>query len=93
MTWRATSAPAPPELAAGWTLGKPDLVLDAPEPYELPADGKDVYLRDIWPSQQEIRQTVQKCVTAEQFRRRYADVFTGDQELSAAVQMQKCGAD
>ncbi len=37
-----------------------------------------VYLRDIWPSPQEIADTVRKSVTAAMFRSRYADVFTGD---------------
>jgi aconitate hydratase len=41
-------------------------------------DGKPVYLKDIWPSNAEIAKTVGECVTAEMFRKKYADVFTGD---------------
>lgn len=42
------------------------------------ADGKAVYLKDIWPSNKEVADTVAKCVTAEMFRKKYADVFTGE---------------
>jgi aconitate hydratase len=41
-------------------------------------DGKPVYLRDIWPSSQEIGDTIGKALTPEMFRTRYADVFKGD---------------
>ena len=43
-------------------------------------DGEDraVYLRDIWPSTQEIKDVVDECVRAEMFASGYAEVFTGD---------------
>ncbi len=44
------------------------------------ADGNDVFLKDIWPSQQEVQDTVASCVTREQFTSQYADVFKGSQE-------------
>ncbi len=40
--------------------------------------GKPVYLKDIWPSNQEVSDTVAKCVTPEMFKSKYADVFSGD---------------
>jgi aconitate hydratase len=40
--------------------------------------GKDVYLKDIWPSNKEVQKTVDKFVTARAFKKRYADVFKGD---------------
>ncbi len=40
--------------------------------------GKPVYLKDIWPSEQEIQETMQRAVNAEMFKRSYRDVFTGD---------------
>ncbi|PWR20308.1 aconitate hydratase AcnA [Zavarzinia aquatilis] len=40
--------------------------------------GKPVYLKDIWPTNEEITETVRKCVTASQFRAQYKDVFGGD---------------
>jgi hypothetical protein len=35
--------PAPPSFPDGWQLGKPDLVLEAPAPFDIPASGRDVY--------------------------------------------------
>ncbi len=40
--------------------------------------GKDVYLRDIWPTTQEIQALIGECLTSEMFRARYANVFLGD---------------
>ncbi len=42
------------------------------------SDGKPVYLKDIWPSNKEVADTVMKCVTAEMFAKKYADVFKGE---------------
>lgn len=42
-------------------------------------EGKDVYLKDIWPTNQEVSDMVLASVTADMFRGRYADVFTGDE--------------
>ena len=41
-------------------------------------DGRDVHLRDIWPTQAEIAEIVERTVTREAFRSKYADVFKGD---------------
>jgi len=42
-------APAPPVAPDGWQLGKPDLVLETGAPFELPADGADVYRNFVIP--------------------------------------------
>ncbi|MGD0990781.1 MAG: aconitate hydratase AcnA [Candidatus Sulfotelmatobacter sp.] len=42
-------------------------------------DGKPVYLADIWPTQREVDEAVEKSVTAEMFSKSYADVFQGDE--------------
>jgi aconitate hydratase len=47
-------------------------------------DGKPVYLKDIWPTNQEVQDAVTKSVTREMFMKKYADVFTGD-ELWQAI--------
>ncbi len=47
------------------------------EPLGIGSDGQPVYLRDIWPSNAEIAETIAQCLTAEMFRTRYADVFKG----------------
>ncbi len=46
-------------------------------------DGKPVYLKDIWPSNREVQQTIERALTAEMFRRRYADVFHGEERWRA----------
>ncbi|MCV2878669.1 aconitate hydratase AcnA [Sedimentimonas flavescens] len=43
-------------------------------------DGKPVYLTDIWPTNSEIAELVEKTVTREAFIRKYADVFKGDEK-------------
>jgi aconitate hydratase len=47
------------------------------------ADGQPVYLKDIWPTNQEIAACVRANVTAEMFSTRYADVFKGDANWQA----------
>src|SRR5690606_2924874 len=46
-------------------------------------DGKDVFLRDIWPSNKEIGDTIAATVGPELFRQNYADVFKGDSAWNA----------
>lgn len=41
--------PAAPEFTEGWALGKPDLVLKMPRPFNVPADGKDLYRSFVFP--------------------------------------------
>ncbi|MFL0181423.1 MULTISPECIES: aconitate hydratase AcnA [unclassified Mycobacterium] len=41
-------------------------------------DGNDVFLRDIWPSAQEIDDTIKSAINQDMFRKSYADVFKGD---------------
>jgi aconitate hydratase len=48
------------------------------EPIGTGKDGKPVYLRDIWPTTQEINAFIKKYVTSQIFKKKYADVFKGD---------------
>ena len=50
------------------------------EPLGQSADGKDVYLKDIWPTQKEIQDLILKSVNSEEFSDSYKDVYHGDQE-------------
>ena len=52
----------------------------ATDPLGKGADGNPVYLKDIWPSNQEIRDTIAKAVTPEMYRSRYANVLDGPPE-------------
>lgn len=76
---RANYLASPPLVVAYALAGTVDFD-PASEPIGTGRDGKPVYLRDIWPSQQEIRKTVQQAVSSEQFRAKYADVFTGEEK-------------
>jgi len=49
------------------------------EPLGNDTAGQPVYLRDIWPTEQELQETMLKAVTSEMFRRTYADVYRGDE--------------
>jgi aconitate hydratase len=48
------------------------------EPLGQDGQGEDVYLRDIWPSEQEVAQTIGEAVRADMFRKSYGEVFAGD---------------
>ncbi len=50
------------------------------EPIGLDEQGREVYLRDIWPSQGEVDRIVTSTVGREQFRDQYSDVFAGSEE-------------
>jgi aconitate hydratase len=49
------------------------------EPLGEGKDGQPVYLKDIWPTEQELQETMLRAVTADMFRHSYADVFRGDE--------------
>jgi aconitate hydratase len=69
---------ASPMLVVAYALaGRMDVDLIG-DPLGTDQDGNDVYLRDIWPSADEIQETISRAVRGEMFSRTYADVFTGD---------------
>jgi aconitate hydratase len=69
---------ASPPLCVAYALaGRMDVDL-LTEPLGEGADGEPVYLRDIWPSSEEIKRTVEAAVRSDMFRKSYADVFEGD---------------
>jgi len=51
----------------------------ADEPLGTDRHGQPVYLRDIWPSEQEVAEVVNRCVQADMFAKDYANVFSGDE--------------
>ncbi len=68
---------SPPLVVAYALAGTMDLDLTT-EPLGTATDGREVYLRDIWPSSQEVTEAVARSVTSDMFRERYASVFEGD---------------
>ncbi|MBV8155072.1 MAG: aconitate hydratase AcnA [Candidatus Eremiobacteraeota bacterium] len=68
---------SPPLVVAYALAGRMDIDLTT-EPIGTGSDGKAVYLRDLWPSDREIEETIARCISDEMFKSRYADVFRGD---------------
>jgi aconitate hydratase len=74
---RANYLASPPLVVAYALAG--DLNVDlTSEPVSETPEGKPVYLRDIWPTNEEIAEIVEQTVTREAFRAKYAEVFKGD---------------
>jgi aconitate hydratase len=79
---KANYLASPPLVVAYALAGTTDIDLAA-EPLGKGRDGKDVYLKDIWPSAEEVEQTINACVLPEMFRSRYADVMTSNEKWNA----------
>jgi aconitate hydratase len=75
---KANYLASPPLVVAYALAGNVQIDLTK-EPIGKGKDGRDVYLKDIWPSNQEIAETIQKAVTPAMFKSRYSNVFLGDQ--------------
>ncbi|MEJ5221112.1 MAG: cbb3-type cytochrome c oxidase subunit I [Tepidiforma sp.] len=75
---RANYLASPPLVVAYALAGRMDIDF-ATEPIAVGSDGKPVYLADIWPSQAEVEAAIRSSVRSEMFRRKYADVFKGDE--------------
>ncbi|MHA6344147.1 aconitate hydratase AcnA [Roseivivax sp. CAU 1761] len=79
---RANYLASPPLVVAYALVG--DMNVDiANDPIGQDKDGNDVFLKDIWPTQAEIAELVEKTVTRESFQEKYADVFKGDEKWQA----------
>jgi aconitate hydratase len=74
---RANYLASPPLVVAYALAGQITLDLTT-EPLGVDAKGVPVFLRDIWPTEQEIQETMLAAVRADMFRAQYADVFAGD---------------
>ena len=76
---RANYLASPPLVVAYAIAGTMDLNL-ASDAIGTDKDGNDVYLKDIWPTTQEVAEMVEKTVTREAFLSKYANVFEGDEK-------------
>jgi aconitate hydratase A / 2-methylisocitrate dehydratase len=75
---KANYLASPPLVVAYALAGRMDIDL-VTEPIGTGSDGEDVFLSDLWPSPEEVRETVAGAIGEEMFRTIYADVFTGDE--------------
>ncbi len=76
---RANYLASPPLVVAYALAGTLDIDLSS-EPLGQDQDGNDVFLKDIWPTSQEVAELVEATVTREAFQTKYADVFKGDEK-------------
>jgi len=53
------------------------------DPLGVDSDGQPVYLRDIWPSEQEVHQLIGEAVQSDMFRKSYGEVFDGDERWNS----------
>ena len=73
---KANYLASPPLVVAYALAGTVDIDLTS-EPLGAGADGQPVYLKDIWPTTQEVQEAIAASVTSEMYREKYADVFSG----------------
>jgi aconitate hydratase len=74
---------ASPPLVVAYAIAGSVAIDLATEPLGIGADGKPVYLRDIWPTHAEVQALKAASVTPDQFKSKYADVFTGNPTWNA----------
>src|SRR5580658_1885799 len=79
---RANYLASPPLVVAYALAGRMDFDI-VNEPLARDKAGQPVYLRDIWPTPQEVESTMRRSVASEMFSREYADVFSGDEHWRA----------
>ena len=75
---KANYLASPPLVVAYALAGRIDFDFED-EPLGTDENGELIYLRDIWPTPEEIAQTIGNSLTPEMFRERYASVFEGDE--------------
>ncbi len=79
---RANYLASPPLVVAYALAGRVDVDLTT-EPIGKDQNGRDVYLREIWPTPQEVQEAVRKSVRREMFARQYSEVFAGDPQWNS----------
>jgi aconitate hydratase len=79
---RANYLASPPLVVAYALAGRMDVDV-VNEPLGMDRGGKPVYLKDIWPTPEEIRTTIRRVVKTEMFERQYGEVFRGDERWQA----------
>jgi aconitate hydratase len=79
---RANYLASPPLVVAYALAGRVDVDLEN-DPLGVDGDGKNVYLKDIWPTPEEIAAVVKRSVRSEMFQKQYAAVFQGDERWNS----------
>ena len=79
---KANYLASPPLVVAYALAGTTDIDLTN-EPLGKGADGQDVYLKDIWPTREEVSEAMRQAVQPEMFRQRYGNVFESNERWNA----------
>jgi aconitate hydratase len=79
---KANYLASPPLVVAYALIGRMDVDLET-EPLGEDPDGRPIYLRDLWPTPEEIDATIAKALREEMFARTYANVYAGDERWNA----------
>jgi aconitate hydratase len=79
---RANYLASPPLVVAYALAGRVDIDLTS-EPLGNDQQGKPVLLRDLWPTQHEVRQAIERSVRSEMFHKEYQEVFRGDERWNS----------
>ncbi|HTA71557.1 MAG TPA: aconitate hydratase AcnA [Bryobacteraceae bacterium] len=79
---RANYLASPPLVVAYALAGRVDIDLEN-DPIGADQNGRDVYLRDIWPTPEEVAAVVKRSVRSEMFQKQYAEVFQGDERWNS----------
>jgi aconitate hydratase len=74
---------ASPPLVVAYALAGSMTIDITSEPLGTGSDGKPVFLKDVWPSNDEIQDAIGASITSEMYRSRYADVFKGPEQWQA----------
>jgi aconitate hydratase A / 2-methylisocitrate dehydratase len=79
---KASYLASPPLVVAYALAGRMDIDLNE-EPLGEGSEGEPVYLRDLWPDSEEVKQVVGESIRSDMFTRNYAEVFKGDEQWNA----------
>ena len=79
---RANFLASPPLVVAYAIAGTMNIDMET-EPLGYDPNGNPVFLRDVWPSQEEVRSTIRRALKPEMFREQYANVFDGNPQFNA----------
>jgi aconitate hydratase len=79
---RANYLASPPLVVAYALAGRVDIDMQT-EPLGSDQNGKGVFLKDIWPTSEEVQSAVTRSVRAEMFQKQYSEVFQGDERWNS----------
>ncbi len=74
---------ASPPLCVAYAIAGSVAIDLATEPLGVSKDGKPVYLKDLWPTWKDVQDIKSQCLSPEQFRKEYANVFNGNAQWNA----------